>query len=84
MKLKVDLSLPRWVRLRLGLRLGLDEGAAVDVKLKLGGGAPVRWKLALAPGKAARPERDERKVLAGAATLGESPPTAGRPTTPEP
>ena len=70
MKLKVDLSLPRWMKLRVGLRLGLEEGAAIDVKLKLGGGDPVRWKLALAPGKAAAKEPPV------GTTLGEAPPMA--------
>jgi hypothetical protein len=70
MKLKLDLSLPRWVKLRVGLRLGLDEGAAIDVKLKLAGGDPVRWKLALAPGKTATKEPPV------GSTLGEAPPVA--------
>jgi hypothetical protein len=50
MKLRVDFSLSKRTRVRLALRLGLDEGAAVDLKLRLPGREPVRWKAALAPG----------------------------------
>jgi hypothetical protein len=48
-KLKIDFSLSKRTRVRLALRLGLTEGAAVDVRLRLPGREPVRWKAALAP-----------------------------------
>jgi len=60
MKLKIDFSLPKLVRVKLGLRLGLDEGAALDVRLRLRGGAPLKWRAALLPsrGKQRALERD--------------------------
>ena len=59
MKLKIDLSLPKLVKLRLGLQLGLDVGARVDVRLRLRGGEPLRWKAALARGANKQPELPE-------------------------
>lgn len=49
MKLKVDVSLSKLVRLRVGIKLGRAEGAAVDVRLRLRGREPLRWKAALGP-----------------------------------
>jgi hypothetical protein len=50
-KLKVDFNLGKLARVRFALKLGLDEGAAVDVKLRLRGQEPMRWKAALGRGK---------------------------------
>ncbi len=51
MKLKVDFSLGKLARVKLAVKLGLEEGAAVDVKLRLRGRDPVRWRAALGRGK---------------------------------
>jgi hypothetical protein len=50
-KLKVDFSLGKLARVRFAVKLGLAEGAAVDVKLRMRGREPVRWKAAIGPGK---------------------------------
>jgi hypothetical protein len=50
MKLKLALSLPKLLKLRVGVQLGLDVGARLDVRLKLRGGEPLRWKAAIARG----------------------------------
>jgi hypothetical protein len=50
-KLKVDFSLGKLARVKLAVKLGLEDGAAVDVKLRLRGRDPVRWKAALGRGK---------------------------------
>jgi hypothetical protein len=68
-KLKVDVTLSKRLRLRVALRLGVDEGAALDVRARLGG-APLRWKAALAPGRKAERElarNAERDRLPGPA-----------------
>ena len=52
MKLKVDFSLGKLARVKLALKLGVDDGAAVDVKLRVRGQEPLRWKAALGGGKA--------------------------------
>lgn len=59
MKLKIDFSLPKLVKLRVGLQLGLDVGAKVDVRLRLRGREPLRWKAALARGEAKKPQLPE-------------------------
>ncbi len=59
MKLKIDFSLPKLVKFRVGLQLGLDVGAKIDVRLRLRGREPLRWKAAIAPGAGARPELPE-------------------------
>jgi hypothetical protein len=51
MKLKIDFSLPKLVKFRVGLQLGLDVGAKVEVRLRLRGREPLRWKAALARGE---------------------------------
>ena len=51
MKLKVDFSLGKLARVKFAVKLGLQAGAAVDVKLRLRGRDPVRWKAALGRGK---------------------------------
>jgi hypothetical protein len=56
MKLKIDFSLPKLVRVRFGVQLGLDVGAKVDVRLRLRGKEPLRWKAALLRGEAKKPE----------------------------
>jgi hypothetical protein len=61
-KLKIDFSLSKRTRVRLALRLGLSEGAAVDVKLRLPGREPVRWKAAIAPSDGRR-ELPPRKAV---------------------
>jgi len=54
MKLKVDFNLPKIIKLRVALQLGVDVGARVDVRLRLRGRDPLRWKAALAPERPAR------------------------------
>ncbi|MCU1278202.1 MAG: hypothetical protein JWM53_1748 [bacterium] len=49
MKLKIDFSLPKLVKFRVGLQLGFDVGAKVDLRLRLRGGDPMRWRAAIAP-----------------------------------
>jgi len=63
MKLKIDFSLPKWVKLRVGLQLGLDVGAKVDVRLRLRGREPLRWKVALARGEAKKAQLPEPETL---------------------
>ncbi len=48
MKLRLDFSLPKLVKLRVGVALGLDIGAKLDVRLRVRGREPLRWKAALA------------------------------------
>jgi hypothetical protein len=62
MKLKIDFNLPKLVKFRVSLQLGLDVGARVDVRLRLRGQEPLRWKAALAPGGGVR-ELPEPEVL---------------------
>jgi hypothetical protein len=50
-KLKVDFSLGKLARVKFAVKLGIDDGAAVDVKLRMRGREPVRWKAALGRGK---------------------------------
>jgi hypothetical protein len=50
-KFKVDFSLRRLVKLRVGVQLGLDVGARLDVRLRLRGRDPLRWKAALVPSR---------------------------------
>jgi hypothetical protein len=57
MKLKLDFHLAKRLRLRVALKLGLDEGAAFDVRMRVGDGDPLRWKAALAPGRG-KPARE--------------------------
>ena len=63
MKLKIDLSLPKLVKLRVGLQLGFDVGARVDVRLRLRGGEPLRWKAAIARGANKPAELPEPETL---------------------
>ncbi|HXU68819.1 MAG TPA: hypothetical protein VN947_05795 [Polyangia bacterium] len=65
MKLKLALSLPKLVKLRVGVQLGLDVGARLDVRLKLRGGEPLRWKAAIVRGGGggARAELPEAATL---------------------
>jgi hypothetical protein len=64
MKFKVDFSLPKLVRFRVGIQLGADVGARVDVRLRLRGRDPLRWKAALGPSKT-RAELPEVTVVPG-------------------
>jgi hypothetical protein len=50
-KLKVDFNLGKLARVRFAVKLGLADGAAVDVKLRVRGQEPMRWKAALGRGK---------------------------------
>ena len=63
MKLKIDFSLPKLVKLRVGLQLGLDVGAKIDVRLRVRGGEPLRWKAALARGEAKQAQLPEPVVV---------------------
>jgi hypothetical protein len=56
MKLKLDLSLSKLVRLRVGLQLGLDVGARVELRLRVRGREPLKWKAALMRGEAKKDE----------------------------
>ena len=51
MKLKVDFALGKLARVKFAVKLGIDDGAAVDVKLRVRGQEPLRWKAALGRGK---------------------------------
>jgi hypothetical protein len=53
-KLKLNLSLPKLVKVRVGLQLGVAVGARVDVRVRVRGKEPLRWKAALAPERAAK------------------------------
>ena len=64
MKLKVDFSLGKLARVKLAVKLGLEDGAAVDVKLRLRGRDPVRWKAALGRGKTRERELPSHDELA--------------------
>ena len=63
MKLKIDFNLPKLVKLRVGFQLGLDVGARVDVRLKLRGAEPLRWKAAIARGSKEPAELPESSTL---------------------
>jgi hypothetical protein len=63
MKLKIDFSLPKLVKFRIGLQLGLDVGAKVDVRLRLRGREPLRWKAAIARGEGKKPELPEHETV---------------------
>jgi hypothetical protein len=63
MKLKVDFSLPKLVKFRVSLQLGLDVGARVDVRVRLRGRDPLRWKAALAPERARERELPEPEAV---------------------
>jgi hypothetical protein len=63
MKLKIDFSLPKLVKFRVGLQLGLDVGVKVDVRLRLRGREPVRWKAALARGEEKKPQLPEAATV---------------------
>ncbi len=65
MKLKFDFSLLKLVRVRFGVQLGLDVGAKVDVRLRLRGREPLKWKAALLRGDAKRSEA-ARELPSGA------------------
>jgi hypothetical protein len=52
MKFKIDFSLPKLVRFRVGIQVGTDVGAKLDVRLRLRGRDPLRWKAALGPSRA--------------------------------
>lgn len=58
MKLKVDFSLPKLVKFRVALELGLADGARIDLRLRLRGREPLRWKAALAA-----PRREREREL---------------------
>ena len=64
MKLKVDFSLGKLARVKFAVKLGLEDGAAVDVKLRLRGRDPVRWKAALGRGKTCERELPSHDELA--------------------
>jgi hypothetical protein len=51
MKLRFDFSLPKLVKLRVGVQLGLDIGAKFDVRMRVRGLEPLRWKAAIARGE---------------------------------
>lgn len=63
MKIKIDFSLPKLVKLRVGLQLGLDVGAKVDVRLRVRGGEPLRWKAALGRGEGKKAQLPERGTV---------------------
>ena len=63
MKLKIDFSLPKLVKLRVGLQIGFDVGAKVDLRLRLRGREPMRWKAAIAPGGSKQPELPEPQAF---------------------
>lgn len=83
MKLKLDFSLSKLVRLRVGVKLGRDAGAALDVRLRLRGREPLRWKAALGPssssssragaGAGARDERGRELASPDAPTFDDDP-----------
>jgi hypothetical protein len=59
MKLKIDFSLPKLVKLRVGFQIGFAVGAKVDVRLRLRGREPLRWKAAIARGDAKKAQLPE-------------------------
>ncbi len=67
MNFKVSLSLPKLVRFKVGVRLGVEEWARLDVRVKLRGGRAWKWTAMADPGR--------RAIKASAA---ESPPLLGR------
>ncbi|MDB4967885.1 MAG: hypothetical protein JWN44_3574 [Myxococcales bacterium] len=69
MRLKLDFSLPKLVRLRFGVQVGLDVGVKVDVRWRLRGREPVKWKAALLRADAATKKKEEagRELADGAA-----------------
>jgi hypothetical protein len=50
-RFKVALDLPKLVRFKVGVRLGGDEGARLDLKVKLFNGRPWKWRAMAEPGK---------------------------------
>jgi hypothetical protein len=62
MKLKIDLNLPKLARFRVAFELGLEVGARIDVKLRLRGRDPLRWKAALAAERGAAKELPEASM----------------------
>ena len=74
MKLKIDFSLPKLVKLRLGFQLGLDVGARVDVRLQ----AARRRAAALEGGDRARRRQASRPELPEPGTTARSRPTKSR------
>jgi hypothetical protein len=63
MKLKIDFSLPKLVKLRVGFQIGFAVGAKVDVRLRLRGREPLRWKAAIARGDGKKPELPEPEAF---------------------
>lgn len=63
MKLRFELSLPKLVKLRVGMQLGLDVGAKLDVRVRLRGREPLRWKAALARGDGGKHELPPAEAL---------------------
>jgi len=63
MKIKIDFSLPKLVKLRVGLQLALDVGAKIDLRLRVRGGEPLRWKAALARGEAKKAQLAEPETV---------------------
>ena len=51
MNFKVSLNLPKLVRFKIGVRLGLDDGAKLDLRVKLRGGRVWKWSAMAEPGK---------------------------------
>ena len=64
MKLKVDFSLGKLARVKFAVKLGIADGAAVDVKLRMRGQEPLRWKAALGRGKTRERELPSHDALA--------------------
>lgn len=62
MKLKLDFSLPKLVKFRVGLQVGMDVGARLDVRLRLRGRDPLRWKAALGPSRDKEREREPAEL----------------------
>jgi hypothetical protein len=52
MKFKLALSLPKLMRVKVALALGFDEGAKIDVKLRLRGRQAWKWTAMADPGRA--------------------------------
>jgi hypothetical protein len=48
---KVSLNLPKLVRFKVGIKLGLDDGAKLDLRIKLRGGRVWRWSAMAEPAK---------------------------------
>jgi hypothetical protein len=48
---KVQLNLPKLLRFKVGVTVGLDDGAKLDLRVKLRGGRVWKWSAAAEPAK---------------------------------